>query len=224
VPCDDSNPCTYSSCSPLSGCGPQAPAVTGSPCPGGICDNGACVACLTGQTEFCNPQCGTFNGSGDGYRTCSNGSWGTCQPVACAPGTPTYYTAVPVDHAWHCNPWAWPNAFTMFMCLRATPTYTCGAPSITFEVQKAANMNGTNFGPFDNNVSIHLTNVNTGVGQYIPSVSCAGQTVCSFSVAITDLFNTFGLNGSDGFSAEIRSPPGTTYVGTTAPASVTTCN
>ncbi len=85
-------------------------------------------------------------------------------------------------------------------------------------------MNGTNFGPFDNNVSIHLTNVNTGVGQYIPSVSCAGQTVCSFSVAVTDLFNTFGLNGSDGFSAEIRSPPGTTYVGTTAPASITTCN
>ena len=222
VSCNDFNPCTNNTCNNPGGCSTTNKA-PGTPCAGGVCNNGSCVTCIPGQTGHCNPQCGAFNGSSDGYRTCVNSNWGECKPVKCAPGNPTYYQAVPTDTAWHCGPWAWPNAFTMYLCLKATTVVWCGSPTIEFELKKASNMSGSNFGPFDNNVSISLRNVNNGWTMGVPSVSCAGQWSCTFTVGVSELINSLGLNGTNSFEATMYSPPGGTYIGNTGQASLVKC-
>jgi hypothetical protein len=221
--CDDQNPCTDDSCVSPGGC--VAPvSAAGASCPGGVCDGSTCVACLSGQVEHCNPQCGAFDTGTDGYRICTDNSWGTCQPVACEPGTPTYYQAVPVDHDWHCNLWMWPGAFTMYLCLKATNTFACGSPAIEFQLQKSDDVGGTvNFGAFDNDVSLVLRNVNSGLTRDVSQVNCAGQQTCTFTVGVSELINSLGLSGTDGFQADIKSPPGVTSVGTTGTANLVTC-
>ena len=94
---------------------------------------------------------------------------------------------------------------------------------IEFQLQKATNMSGTNFGPFDNNVSVVLRNMTNNLTQSISTVSCAGQTTCSFSVSVSDLINTLGLSGLDSLDAALRSPPGSTYVGNTGQVSLQQC-
>lgn len=50
LPLDDGNPCTAQTCTTS---GPKYDPLTGNPCPGGVCSNGACVACVEGSTR-CN--------------------------------------------------------------------------------------------------------------------------------------------------------------------------
>ena len=95
---------------------------------------------------------------------------------------------------------------------------------IEFQLQKATNISGTNFGPFDNNVSVVLQNMNTGGSKTIPQVNCAGQTTCSFTVSEIDLLNYLGLAGTANVSAVIYSPPGGSYVGQTGAMKLTKCN
>jgi hypothetical protein len=85
-------------------------------------------------------------------------------------------------------------------------------------------MSGTNLGPFDNNVSVTLRNVNTGSSKSVPSVPCAGQTTCKFTVGVNELIDSLGLSGTNSFEAIINSPPGGTYVGVTGKANLVTCN
>jgi len=223
ISCDDGNSCTVNTCNNPGGCNTTNKAA-GTSCGGGVCNNGNCVPCLPGQTSQCNPQCGSFNTATHGYRTCnSNNNWGPCLPATCTPANPTVYQAVPGDSAWHCNLWAWPNAFTMYLCMKASPVAWCGTPTIEFDVQKASNAQGSNFGPFDNNISVLLRNQQTGLSKSFPNVFCASQTTCSFSLTVQELKTSLGLAGTDNFVAEMNSPPGGTYVGTTGATPLTEC-
>ncbi len=66
---DDGNPCTQEICTPS---GPSVNKLTGNPCPGGVCSDGVCAACIEGQ----------FRCEDDvTISKCTNGQWsqsGSC--------------------------------------------------------------------------------------------------------------------------------------------------
>ncbi|MFH1532876.1 MAG: hypothetical protein ABIK09_19300 [Pseudomonadota bacterium] len=105
-------------------------------------------------------------------------------------------------------------------------TYTfwiCGVAMIEIDLQKATSLSGNNAGPFDNNLSVVLRNVNTGLTKSFPQVNCAGQETCEFDVGVDQLINEPGLSGTDDFEVDVTSSMGGIYVGTTGKAKIVQC-
>ena len=226
-----SNGCDYdsygTSCSSCKKCNSSGSCSVnksnGTSCSGGVCYNGNCRDCLPGSVDYCDPNCGAFSSSSDGYRTCSgSGYWGSCKPVVCEPGNPTYYQAVPSDYSWHCkNSSVYPG---MYLCVKTYTFWICGSPVIEFHLQKATGLGGSNQGPFDNNLKVTLRNVDKGKTTTISYVGCAGQETCNFTVGVSTILGTLGLTGTDSFEVDVTSPnSGGIYVGTTGKAKLVKC-
>ena len=226
-----SNGCDYdnygTSCSACKKCNSSGSCSVnksnGTSCSGGVCYNGVCKDCLPGAVDYCDPNCGAFSSSTDGYRECSgSGTWGSCKPVVCEPGSPTYYQAVPSDYSWHCkNSSVYPG---MYLCVKTYTFWICGSPVIEFHLQKATGLGGSNSGPFDNNLKVTLRNVDKGKTTTISYVGCAGQETCYFTVGVSTILGTLGLTGTDSFEVDVTSPnSGGIYVGTTGKANLVKC-
>ena len=221
-----SNGCDYdnygTSCSACKTCNSSGSCSVnksnGTSCSGGVCYNGSCVDCLPGQIEYCDPNCGAFTGSNDGYRECSGGTWGICKPVVCEPNGTTYYQAVPDDYSWHCKDSSvFPGELSL--CLKTYTFWICGVPVIEFHLKKLGNVT-----VFDNDLKITLRNVDKGKTTTYSFVDCAGQEECYFTEGVAQIIGTLGLTGSDAFEADVTSPNvGGIYVGTTGKASLVKC-
>jgi len=226
-----SNGCDYDSygtscaackkCNSSGSCSVDKP--DGTSCSGGVCYNGTCGDCLPGDLEYCDPNCGAFDGSTDGYHECQGGTWGICKPVVCEPNGTTYYQAVPDDYFWHCkNSSVYPGE--LYLCLKTYTFWICGVSVIEFRLQKATGLSGNNAGPFDNNLSVVLRNVDKNKTKSISQVNCEGSETCYFTVGVNELISQLSLTGTDSFEVEVTSPiVGGIYVGTTGKAKLEKC-
>jgi len=222
-----SDGCNYdnygSSCSSCKSCNSSGSCSVnksnGTSCSGGVCYNGSCKDCIPGEVEYCDPNCGAFNGSNDGYRECSgSGYWGTCKPVVCEPNGTTYYQAVPDDYSWHCKDSSvFPGELSL--CLKTYTFWICGVPVIEFHLKKIGSIT-----EFDNDLKVTLRNVDKGKTKTYSFVDCAGQEECYFTEGVAQIISDLNLSGTDSFEADIVSPNvGGIYGGTTGKAELVKC-
>ncbi len=229
-----SNGCSYdpvgTSCGPCKQCNASGSCsvnkADGTSCTGGVCSAGACVQCISGKTESCDPNCGVFSNPADGLRKCVNNVWEQCKPAWCKDTqSPVLYKAAPMDHDWHCG---YVAKFNMYLCVKVVLSWIC-ADYLEIDLMKSWNVYGTDeTGPWDNDIKVVLRNVDTGKTVTQSKVQCKGNTStsggCFFDVGTSDFFSKLGLSGTDKLEVDIYSPYDVgPLIGTTGQVSIQQC-
>jgi len=194
----------------------------GTPCPSGKCNNGSCVACLPGETQKCNPQCGVFDSLNEGTQECSGNSWASCKPVICGP---QIYQFAPKDSNWHCN---YVAQWDIYRCLKIYTSWICGVEFYEIRLKKASDANGSaDAGTWTYDLKVVLRNTGTGKTWTQSKVQCQGnsdaQGGCFFDVGALELKN-LGVTGLSNLEVDIYSPfDSNNLTGTTGKAGIYKC-